>query len=183
MPPPREPGSRSNLIVKPADVSLGAGYERIVTHLFARSEQPMDTYEKVRAALRLGTRASSASHGQLVDALDQAEENAMEAMELLINAKVAHDAFEIDAKMVLGAVREESYAVLQAEKAAGVRSKAITDADVESVMASRHPDDWQEIQEKIGKAKRTVDLIAELAERARERAKDLRAMVSKSRDA
>lgn len=162
-------------------MSLGGGNDRIVTHLFQRDEDPMDTYKKIRASLRLGTRASSASAGQLLDALDQAEENAMEAFELLINAKVAHDLFEIDSKVVLGAVRASAYTVLQREKTDGIRSKAITDADVESAMASLSPDDYQAVQEKIGKAKRTIDLLSELYVSARERAKDLRAMVSKSR--
>lgn len=160
---------------------MGPGYDRIITKIFTAVEDPMDTYQKVRDRLRIGTRASAASYGQLVDALDEAEETAMQAMELLVNAKDAHDGFEIDSKIIAGALREKAVAELEDRKAQGVLKKAITNDDVEAVMAAKYPDEWQTLEHKRGKARRTIDLLSELAERSRERCKDLRAMVSKFR--
>lgn len=157
---------------------MGAA-DRIVTKIFSL-EDPMAVYEDVRASLRMG-RASGASYGQLVDALDEAEENAMRAMELLVNTKDAHDGFEIDAKIIAGSLRERAVQELEDRKAAGTLKKAITNDDVEAVMAANYPDEWQELEHKRGKARRTIDLLAALHEASRERAKDLRAMVSKFR--
>ncbi len=141
----------------------------------------MMVYERVRAALQMGKRASSASYGEMVDALDAAEENASQAMELFINAKVSLDAFEIDATIVESGMRDQAVALLEEEKARGERKKAITNGDVEAVMAARFPDEWQDLSRRRGQAKRTVDMLSDLCERCRERAKDLRAMVSKYR--
>lgn len=163
-----------------ADLSLGDGYDRIVTHLF-RLVDPMKVYEEVRQTLRMGGRASASSYGELVDALDDAAEASMRAIELLVNAKDAHDAFEIDAKIIMATMRQEATDILEDQKAKGLMKKAITNDDVEAVMAANHPDDWQELERKRGRAKRTIDMLAALHEAAREREKDLRAMVSKFR--
>ena len=140
----------------------------------------MDVYQRVRDSLRMG-RASGASYGQLVEALDEAEENAVLAMEVYVNAAVALESFEIDAKIVLGTLRDDATAILEDEKAQGQRKKAITNDDVESVMAAKFPDEWQSVTNKRAKAQQTVKLLGDLCERARERCKDLRAMVSKFR--
>ncbi len=162
-----------------ADLTMGPGYDRIVTHLF-QLDDPMKVYEEVRESLRMG-RASAASYGQLVDALDEAEEAAMRAMDLLVNTKDAHDGFEIDAKIILGGMRAQASSILEDQKAKGLLKKTITNDDVEAVMAANHPDEWQDLERKRGRAKRTIDLLTALHEAARERAKDLRAMVSKFR--
>lgn len=167
--PPSSPSQASEL-------EMGNGFQRVVTHLFDFQGDPMETYERVRESLRLGTRASQASYGTLVDALDQAEEMASTAMELLINAKVTHDAFEIDSKIVKGALWEQATQALEAEKAAGERKKAIVIADVEAWMASNHPDEWRALEVKAGQARRMVAMLEDLAERTRQRAGHLRVM-------
>ena len=102
-------------------------------------------------------------------------------MELLVNAKDAHDGFEIDAKMIVGSLRADALSVLEGMKADGLMKKAITNDDVEGVMASKFPDEWHAIEQKRGRAKRTVDMLSALHEATQERCRDLRAMVSKFR--
>jgi hypothetical protein len=167
--PPSTPSQASEL-------EMGNGLQRVVTHLFDFQGDPMETYERVRESLRLGTRASQASYGQLVDALDQAEEMAATAMELLINAKVTHDAFEIDSKIVKSALWDQATQALEQDKKSGVRTKQIVIADIESWIAVHHPDEWRALEVKIGQARRMVAMLEDLAERTRQRAGHLRVM-------
>lgn len=161
---------------------MQGGYSRIVTSLFTSVEDPMATYQKLRGALTMGGRASASSHGQIIDALDAAEDNAATAMELLVNAKVTHDSFEIDAKILLAALRDRATSVLEDEKAKGERKKAITEADVESTMGAMFPDEWRALEDRRGKAKRMVAMIEDLAERCRQRAGHLRVMARSARE-
>ncbi len=157
-------------------------HQRIVDVLFDMPD-PMEVYQRVRRALSFGGRASSMGYGGLVDALDEAETNAADAFQLLCDAKVVHDRFEIDCQVIEGTLREPAVGDLQAQKDAGTRSKAITNDDITAVMAQKFPAEYRDLSSRRSKAKRTVALLESLADLARERARDLRAMVAKSRDA
>lgn len=160
---------------------MGA-HQRIVDVLFDMPD-PMEVYSRVRKALSFGGRASSMGYGALVDALDEAEANAADAFQLLCDAKVTHDRFEMDAQVISGALREKSIMDLQAQKNAGERSKAITNDDITAVMAAKFHDEYRDLESRRSRAKRTVAALESLADLARERARDLRAMVAKARDA
>lgn len=157
-------------------------HQRIVDVLFDMPDS-MEVYTRVRKALSFGGRASSMGYGGLVDALDEAETNAADAFQLMCDAKVVHDRFEIDAQVIEGTLREKATDDLQAQKNDGTRTKAITNDDVTAVMAKKFPDEYRDLMSRRSRAKRTVALLESLAELTRERARDLRAMVAKSRDA
>ena len=157
-------------------------HQRIVDVLFDLPD-PMDVYSRVRRSLTFGGRASSMGHGALIDALDEAETNAADAFQLMCDAKVTHDRFEMDAQVISGALRDKAVMDLQAQKDAGTRSKAITNDDITAVMAAKFHDEYRDLETRRSRAKRTVAALESLAELARERARDLRAMVAKSRDA
>jgi len=166
----------------PATLSLGGGVDRIVDTLFDLPDAH-EEYLAVKASLRLGTRASRADYGTLVDALDAAEDMAERAYRIFVNAKVARDAYDIDAQAIEAGMREQANAALQAEKDAKTRSKAITDADVVAYMAAKFPDEWRDVTARRGRARRTISYLENLSYRAAERAKDLRQMVARARDA
>lgn len=156
-------------------------HARIVDTLFDMPD-PMVEYQAIRNSLTFGGRASSMSYGQLVDALDDAQAIAERASRLLANAKITHDAFKLDALVVEGVLREEAVADLQEQKSSGARSKQITNDDITSVMAQKFSDEYRALELKKGKAKRMVDAIEQLYDRATNRAGDLRTMVAKSRE-
>jgi hypothetical protein len=167
------------------DLTMGT-HARIVDHLFT-PEDPMEVYTRVRTALSFGGRASSMGYGALADALDEAEKNAADAFQLMVNAKVALDAFNLDMMVIKSTLRTQALADLQAQvdarKAEKLSTKTITNDDIDAVMASKFPDEYRSLESQSSKNRRTIAALEDLAERARERAKDLRALVGKSRDA
>lgn len=160
-------------------LSMGR-HARIVDHLFELPD-PTEVYTRIRGSLSFGGRVSSMGYGDLADALDEAERNALDAVQLLANAKAAHDAFELDSKVIWGAMREQAVADLQAQKESGSRSKQITNDDIEAVMATKFPDEYRDLELKRGRARRTVAALEQLADISRDRARDLRAFVGKAR--
>lgn len=185
----REAGRRARAAEAPktADGLSMGNHQRIVDVLFDMPD-PMEVYERVRRALSFGGRASSMGYGALVDALDEAETNAADAFQLMCDAKVTHDRFEMDAKVIAGALRTQALDDLYAQKAqlkadTKQAGKAITNDDIEAVIASKFPDEYRDLESRRSRAKRTVAALESLADLARERARDLRAMVAKTRDA
>ncbi len=169
-----------------SELSMGT-HARIVDHLFA-TKDPMEVYTRVKGGLTFGGRASSMGYAALADALDEAETNAHDAFELMVNAKMVADSLELDAKVIESSLREQALADLMEQKAAnkaatGSTGKAIANDDVVAVMAKKFPDEFRALELNRGRARRTVQALEDLAERARERAKDLRALVGKARDA
>lgn len=161
-------------------LSMGT-HARIVDALFDLPD-PMEEYLAIKASLSFGGRASSLSYGQLVDALDDAQSMAERASRLLASAKITHDAFNLDAEVIRGALREQAIDDLQQQKAEGKRSKAITKDDVAGVMAIAFPDEYRDLEMRSNKAKRMVTAIEHLYDRACARAGDLRAMVQRTRE-
>lgn len=158
---------------------LATDLQRIVTSTFtmpAVDEAATRLEEKLHAI-----RPSRCDYGTIADALDEAQENARLAMQLLVNAKLANDRFIADAQLTESGMRDHVHARLQSEKDRGQRSKAITDADVVAAMANCFPDEWQQIELTKHQARRTIAYLEDLCDRMRERARDLRALVSNAR--
>jgi hypothetical protein len=165
-------------------------YERIVTTVFDLPE-PHQEFERLRTELQLtDVRASSASYGQVVDALDQAEKNAQSAVELKVNFEAVQKAFEMDALVISGPLRERAKETLEQEKrdefekqkavhgSKAPTGKQITEADVEACLASMFPDEARVLAQRGAEAKGALEATKSLAERWAERARDLRMMVS-----
>lgn len=158
---------------------MGLGYERIAKRLYAIDE--LGEYEHLESALTLGQPAHRADYATLVDALDAAEDNARRAHRLYCNACVALDAFELDARIIEGGLREQAIATLTHQKAEGVRTKQITDPDVQAEMARAHHDEVRELGQRRAKSKRMVDHFERLADLWKARARALEVMVSTMR--
>lgn len=157
--------------------SMGA-FDRIVEHFF--TVDVGHEYERLEGLLALG-RASEAEHAVLVDELDKAGDRARVAHLLYVNARVALEGFEIDATVVESDMRAQATAVLQAQKEAGHRSKAITDADVDSQIAKMFPDQYRANRVGREKAKRAVEHLKAFAELWSARQQALDAIVRTAR--
>lgn len=162
------------------ELKLEGGFDRVVTTVYSIDSKA--EYAELSTGLQLSMKASEASYGRLVDALDGSEERARRASVLLANAKVAVRAYEIDSDGIKSALRDAAVAALQQEKDAGQRSKQITEGDIASEIASRFTDEHRELQLNFERAKRMADVVENLTYRWQERAKDLRQMVAKARD-
>jgi hypothetical protein len=158
---------------------LPRGYSRICSWVFDLPD-PADACDKLRQAIR-PIKPSRLQHGELCDKLDIAQENFVEASQLLANAKVAVANYEVEARLVLGPMRDAASEELEDEKASGKRKKAITNDDIEHRMATLYPDQVMEIEQSRNKLKHMVAVLEDLRQAASERARDVRAIVSTSR--
>lgn len=159
--------------------SMGAGFERITSRVFR--VDVLAEYEALEQGLKFSTPAHRADYSELVDALDEATDNARRAHLLVVNGKVVLEAFELDTKIVLSDMRAQATAALQREKDSGQRSKQITDADVEAWMAHKFPDQWRDTESRRAKAKRMVDHLERLADLWKDRRQSLDTLVRGAR--
>lgn len=164
--PPRERSkgvaATETLATLPAG-DLDGLVERFFDESFSRD------YDRVERSLKLEGQAHRAEYKTLADALDDSTEIARLAHRLYVNARVEREVFEIDATIVLADMRAQATAVLQVEKEGGKRSKAITDADVESTMATMFPDEWRAIARRRKQVEMAVKHLEQLAEIALKR--------------
>lgn len=160
--------------------SMGAGYERIITKIFDVGD-PEALYEVLREGLQSAVRPSASDYGTIVDDLDTAERNAQCAVELLVNAQLAYEIFDLDAQEINGALRDRARQQLEGEKEAGDRKKSITEADVNGAVVGMFPDEARELAGRRERAKGAVEVMRSLANRWQERARDLRVMTQTAR--
>lgn len=156
---------------------LDPDFERIVETIFV--EQPLEMYTKLEKALRVGD--GRADHGSVNKSLDEAESNARLAFRLSITAKLERDRWERENDVVFAGMRAEATSVLQREKDQKLRSKQITDADVESACAALFPDEWRHQEHKRRKVELMVKNMENLAEMWASRCRSLQAMLAKQR--
>lgn len=161
-----------------------SGFENIVDSLF--KFDPDEVYEHVLNSLELAGQASRTDYGDLVDALDAAEENARKALQLLANAKVAAVNYENDIKVLEAELHEQAVSEIMA-KYDDPMDKSVTKkptvADIEAYKISTYHDEWHDMKERVTKAKRTVEYMEGLAGLTAQRARDLRQMVASCRGA
>jgi hypothetical protein len=162
---------------KRAPAPLHEGFEKIVETLFV--EKPFEVYQKLEAALKVGD--DRGEHSALNRSLDNAESNARLAHRLWMTAKVERERWEIENGIIFGAMKHEASKTLQREKDQGLRSKQITDADVETMCAVIFPDEYKAQEVKRKKVKAVEESMANLTEMWISRCRSLNAMLSKSR--
>jgi hypothetical protein len=159
------------------EVPLPEGFEQIVETIQVSDVKA--TYDKLEKALRIGETRSE--RGVMLKALDNAETNARLAHRLWMTAKAAYAAWDIDNEVVFSAMWSEANRVLQEEKKNGDRSKQITDADVKSMVASLHADEYKHQEVRRVRVKSMVDSCQNLCENWNQRCKSLNTMLGKER--
>lgn len=157
---------------------LAEGTSKIVERIF--EIDVWSTYERLEAELRIGE-PGNRDRITLVNALDNAQENARQAHAIFVSAKVAVDRYEADAIVLAVSMREQASAELEAEKDRGERRKAITDADVTSKIAALFPDEWRALEEERAKARRTVANLERFADLWSKRVRTLEVLLESVR--
>ena len=186
----RRTGARREELPKPEEVvgdlfeapggpTMGPGFERIIRRVFTIDE--FAVYERLEEGLRLGTPASRAEYGVLLEALEESEDNAREAHRLYVNGRVALDDFEADAAAIEADMRTQASSKLEAEKTAGERSKAPTIADIQAKMVEMFPDEVRDLSKRRSRAKNAVLHFERLADLWKQRCRDLDVMVQGAR--
>ena len=150
---------------------------KIVTSVYAIDAHR--DYQDLEQTLEVGEERSS--YGVLVKHLDKAESRARRAHALYLGAKLELARWEFDSKKVVGAMRARATEKLEAEKSAGDRKKAITNADVEATMADEFPDEWAAQELTRVRLKGVCEHLETLAELWKSRCRTLGTLLSNLR--
>lgn len=157
--------------------TVDPAFQAIVTTLFV--DDPKATYDRLEKALVVGDKRTD--YGSMMEHLDRAERNARDAHRLWQTAIVEYKRWEMDSEVTFAGMRSQASRSLQDEKEKGVRSKQITDADVEARIASLYPDEWRAQQSERAKLKAMLASMENLAEVWLSRCKTLQVLLSKQR--
>jgi hypothetical protein len=161
------------------------GFENIIDSVFAFD--PDAVYKEVMSCLTLGQAASRTEYGHLVDALDESEENARKALQLVANAKVALKVYTGDVEIIRSELHEQATREVMNEwetpedPKKPLFLKKPTIADIEAYKVSTYHDEWADGEKRLAEAKETVAYLEGLAALTAQRARDLRQMVASSR--
>lgn len=119
------------------ETALSCGMERLVERTFV--DDPEKVYERLESSLKVGEKRSD--RGTLLRELDEAESNARDAFKLWRTAQLVVKQWEHENQVVNSAMRSEATRALEAEKKNGLRTKQVTDADVEAMVAAMYPEE------------------------------------------
>jgi hypothetical protein len=158
---------------------LGPAMRRIVETVFLRGDEMEAAAERLIGELRIGE--GRGDHGTVIRRLDEAEDNARLAHQLLISAKLEQDRYNLENEANLGAMRAEARAHLEAEKVAEKRTKLITDADVLAKCATLFEDEWPRLQHEARKLELAVRHLDHQVANWASRCKSLQVMAGKLR--
>jgi hypothetical protein len=162
---------------KSREAPADPAFERITETLVVNDTE--SAYKRLEQTLVIGDKRTD--YGSVMKALDEAESNARLAHRLWQTAIVERKRWEMENEVVWAAGRSEANRSLQHEKNEGTRSKMITDADVESRIATLYPDQWRAQEMRRIKMKSMVDSMQNLAENWASRCKSLQVILSKQR--
>lgn len=118
----------------------------------------------------------SDTHPEAIRAeLVRCEFRALRAHRCEVLIKRDRERFKIDADVAIEAMREAAEAELTEEKLLGKRSKSITNADVAGRAATKYPDEWRDIHDRIETFDRFSQHVERLADLWQQRARTLAA--------
>lgn len=167
------------------------GYENIIDSLF--TFDPDQAVKQVTECLQFSKQASRTEYGELVDALDQAEENARVALQLVANSEVALVNYKNDMETIRAGIREKAVEEMMddsddgdedtegAKKKPPKPKKRPTIADIDAYMRSTYHDELNDADDRLAKGKQMVEYFRGLATLTAQRARDLRQMVASCR--
>lgn len=148
-------------------------FARIIETVYAADA--MADYADLEKHLEVGEERGD--YLTLRERLDKAQVRRGRAFQLLLGAKLELFNWERDAEATMAAMRNRAHDELQAEKDAGARNKAITDADVVARIAQRFPNEYKSQELTRHKLKGAVAAIESFVDRWTAKAFDLRCLL------
>lgn len=153
---------------------LSPDFERILT--FVYMVDAAKDFEEIVSEMEIGDQRGD--YGTVRMHQDKAEDRARRAHALYLSAKLEKVKFDASVDVVEGAMRAEATNILENEKAAGERKKAITESDVAAKMCELHPDEYQHNKVRRAQVDGLVDHMLRLAELWKGRAYSLASAVT-----
>ncbi len=162
---------------KAREVPMRPGFEAMVDLTFV--DDPLPIYEALENDLVVGDQRDD--RGTLLRALDMAEANARLAFKLWRTAQLEVKQWELDNQVINGAMRLEAQRALEAEKKNGLRTKMVTEADVDAMVSTLYPDEHRAQQVRRIKVHSMERNTENLVEMWNSKCRSLQAAVGKQR--
>jgi hypothetical protein len=160
----------------PGEPNVRPEMGRLVERVVDRASRLWGEYDRLEAELKV---EGAATPEQVRQALNASERNASDAHLLYLAAKLEFAHFERAQEIHEAPMRDDAMAELQAEKAAGERSKQITEADVVGRLCKLFPDVMAESSRRRGEAEMAVKQASRLADLWQQRSYALSGMINR----
>lgn len=147
---------------------------RPITEQIFDIDDPAALFAELVESLRI---KGALTPGALVDAVNDAEDNARRVHQLYVDVKADHDHYEVECSVISDALRSAALEELQDEKDRGERQKAITESDINARIAVMYPDEFRELRARQIRADGLMSHIRRVAELHRKRCESIQAML------
>lgn len=160
------------------ETAIDARYQKLVEHTL-----PGHDWDAVLAAyegwMELGDKRTE--EGFIRKAHEQGPKIVQRVFDMYVEVKYAREVWELQNDAVLGDMRVQATSVLQGEKERGIRTKQITEKDVDSKCAALFTDEWTRQESKRLRFKLAEDRARFCIENAQLRCRVLDTMMGKLR--
>lgn len=159
----------------PAPPDLKRGFQEIASRVFDTDTDLIKEFDTIEGSLSI---TGSLSPGVISRAANQSEDMARRAYRLYIVGKVEYEAYMRRTEGLVAVLRDGATKALEMEKASGIRTKQITDADVISMIAAKYGDEWEDIQVRRNRAKGMLGYLEVLSDLSKKRCFTVARMLS-----
>lgn len=180
--PTIEPVNASQPVLEPATTTnIKAGTDA-VAHVFGSSSEKkitgiekldfivnkvldvnIDTeYLHLTEQLKIGSPGYS-DRGTIQAAIDNAEDNARRAHQIYVKAKLIKEEYEYETKPIIASMLQQANEVLEDDKKTGIRTKQITDSDLQHKASAMFPDQWISQNKKLRAYDQTIKHLEQLS--------------------
>ena len=161
----------------PPPPDLKRGFQEIASKVFDTDTDLVKEFDHIEGSLSI---TGKLTPGVITRAANQSEDMARRAYLLYIVGKVEYESYMRKTEGLVAVLRDGATKSLEMEKASGIRTKQITDADVVSVMASKYGDEWEDIQSRRNRAKGMLGYLEVLSDLSKKRCFTVARMLSPS---
>lgn len=158
----------------PPPPDLKRGFNEIVRRVFSTDLEVVKEYETIEGALSISVLSPQA----ISRAANQSEDMARRAYRLYIVGKVEYESYMRATEALVAVIRDAAMKKLELEKASGLRTKQITDADVLAYCASIYADEWEDIMSRRNRAKGMLGYLEQLSDLSKKRCFTVARMLS-----
>lgn len=157
---------------------IDSRYPAVVERVF----RPMDwatVLDRYDAWIELGDKRTD--EGFIRKAHETGPRLVQDLFDAYVQVRLARETWELENDVVFGAMREQASKVLELEKERKIRTKQITEKDIDQKCAAMFPDEWASQESRRLRMKLTEDRMKFAVENAQTRCRVLETMMAKLR--
>ena len=139
---------------------LKKGFQEVVSKIFESDIDLLEEFDTIEGSLSI---TGKLTPGVIQRAANQTASMSLRAYRLYIVGKIEYESYMRQTEIILSGIRDGATKKLETEKASGIRTKQITDADVTSYMAAEYPDEWDKCMLRRTQAKGMLGYLEQLS--------------------